>query len=392
MNIFIIPSWYPSESHPTVGIFFHEQARLMAQARPDWNIGVSIWGSHEPKLWVHRSTPLDSLIKLGSKPALKPYDNLVETNCVEFFTPAYTWTRSILKGNMKGIGHANKRNFERFEAHFGPIDIVHAHVSYPAGAIAKELSGLKKLPYLITEHMSPFPMPSFKRSTSKYLIPPLKSASAVLSVGQKLSQELSSFGINSRRINNFVDLEQFKVSDFTSEVPEIFALGRLEPQKNFQVLINSLAYLKDKPWKLSIGGDGTELKRLKKLVLKHGLEGRISFLGTLDQTEVAYQMKHSSFLVMPSLHESFGVVALEAMACGKPVIVTKSGGIDEQIPEDVGLVVELTEEALIRGLSQMIENYHSYDVDHIRSFVEKTFSPAQVCSQLEEIYNEILTQ
>lgn len=391
MNVLIVPSWYPTESFPIVGIFFREQARLIAEARPDWNVGISLWGSHEPKLWVHRTTPLDSLIKLGSKPPLKPYDNPLQENCVEFFTPAFTWTRRIRKGNMKGITRANLNNLNRFESHFGSADVIHAHVSYPGGAIAKNLSGIKQIPYVITEHMSPFPAPDFKHSAKKYLIPALKSASQVLSVGRKLSEELASFGIASVRTKNFVDLEGFTLSDQKPSEIRVFTLGRLEAQKNHQLLISALARIRHKPWHLTIGGDGGELSRLKKLATKLGLTGRVDFLGSIDQSEVIDQMKQASFFVLPSAHESFGVAALEAMACGKPVIITNTGGIDELLPDFVGLVIGTSEEELVAALTTMMDTYPQYEASQIRDFVVKEFSPDVVCTQLEEVYQEAIS-
>lgn len=389
MNVLIIPSWYPSESYPHVGIFFKEQARLMALAKPDWNVGVSTWGSHEPQLWIHRSKPLESLIKLGSKFPLKQYDHMVDHNCVEFFTPACTWVRSIRGGNINGITNANLQNVKRFEAHFGKIDLIHAHVAYPAGAVGRNISELLGVPYVVTEHMSPFPMASFKRSAQKYLVPPLKAAHAVLAVGDKLREELKTYGIQSRLIRNFVDLDQFKPRPFASEVPHIFTLGRLDRQKNFGVLISALSTLKQKSWNLTIGGDGSELKKLKSLVKKNQLDDRINFVGAMDRDEVVHQMQHSSFFVLPSLHESFGVVALEAMACGKPVITTKNGGIDLLMSHEQGLIIGHTQEELTTALAEMLDTYDTYSSDRIRKFVEEGFSASAVCAKLEKIYEEI---
>ena len=102
MNIFVIPSWYTTEQFPTVGIFLKEQAELLANAKPEWDIGISLWGSHESSLWLKANQPLQSFIRLTSKFPIKPYDKQLSGNCVEIFHPAFTWSRKIKQGNIKG--------------------------------------------------------------------------------------------------------------------------------------------------------------------------------------------------------------------------------------------------------------------------------------------------
>lgn len=392
MNVFIIPSWYPSEFSPYTGIFFREQAQLFAKYQPDWVVGISTWGSHEPRLWLPVMKPLTSLLRYGSKPVVKKKDSLLEANCVEFLTPAFTWTRRIRKGNIEGIIAANEENLNRFMQNYSQPDVIHAHVAYPAGYIAQRLSEKYDIPYVITEHMSPFPMPSFKGDIEELLLPPLRNASRVIAVGKKLSEELASYGISSTIVDNFIDFDNFKAENrhSSTEVPLLFHLGRLEDQKNQSGLLSALAECKDKKWRLMMVGEGSRVKRLKLQAARLGLSERIFFKKRMSQEEIAATLKECSLFLLPSKHESFGVAALEALASGVPVLMTRCGGIDEKLTSEVAQIVEQGHDHLVNGLKEVLIRLEQFDADRIRTFGEENFAPKRSCQKLEEIYRSLV--
>ena len=386
MNLFIIPSWFPSEQYPSTGIFFKEQAQIIARKYPEWKVGVSTWGSHEPSLWIRLVKPLDTLIKLTSRFPIRAHEKLLEANCVLFFTPAHTWSRRFLKGNINRIIKANEENLKRYITHFGKPDLMQADISFPAGYIAASLSKKYKIPFFIKEQMSPFPLPSFKSDYHKWLIPPLDQADAVLAVGNNLIKELAEKDVKADLTINFIDLDFFQLSaPEKREVINVFALGRMVPQKGFDHLIKALGGIKDRNWQLRIGGSGPMLKSLKKLSRKYKIKQKVSFLGELDQNQVVDEMQNCDFFVLSSRHESFGVVLLEAMACGKPVLVTRCGGITDQLPDQVSIQCDPSAGSLKEGLLKMFEVYSHFDSTKIRTFVETHYSVDQAVAQLEEI-------
>ncbi len=392
MNVFIIPSWYPSATYPSTGIFFKEQAQVLAKHRPDWNIGISVWGSHEPGLWLPVFKPLTSLLRYGSKPSVKRKDSLLEPNCAEFLTPAFTWTRKIRKGNIEGIIQANEENFDRFVQSYGKPDVIHAHVTYPAGYIAQRLSEKHEIPFVITEHMSPFPLPAFRSEVKKLLVPPLQKANQVIAVGQQLSKELEAYGIESTVVDNFIDFNLFNAENRIphSAEPLLFHLGRLEDQKNQMGLLAALAECTEFKWQLIIGGEGSLLKRLKLQTQRLGLTNRVTFKGSMTSNEIASTLKESSLFLMPSKHESSGVAALEALASGVPVLMTKCGGIDEQLTPAVSLVVEKGHDHLVNGLKDMLNRLSEFDANEIRSFAEKNLGPELAINKMEAVYRSVL--
>lgn len=119
-------------------------------------------------------------------------------------------------------------------------------------------------------------------------------------------------------------------------------VGRIEPLKGLETLLRALAQLRDRgvcqcqQLALSIiGGDpdaaaavrNEEMERIKALRLELGLEGMVTFLGKQDQDTLPDYYAAADAVVMPSHYESFGMVALEAMACGTPVIASEVGGL-----------------------------------------------------------------
>jgi D-inositol-3-phosphate glycosyltransferase len=122
----------------------------------------------------------------------------------------------------------------------------------------------------------------------------------------------------------------------------ILFVGRIEPLKGIDTLLRSIALIapempcwQDELSVIIIGGApgagieqvNAELARLERLRAELGIEELVTFLGAKDQDTLAYYYSAAELVVMPSHYESFGMVALEAMACGTPVVASKVGGL-----------------------------------------------------------------
>lgn len=137
-----------------------------------------------------------------------------------------------------------------------------------------------------------------------------------------------------------VDLGLFRPLDKTharkelglSEKKVILYVGRIEPLKGLDILLNATAMLEDTSDTrlLIVGGkpgQDKELGRLKSLAAQLGIADIVTFTGALSQTELPKYYSAADVFVLPSYSESFGLVALEAMACGTPVVVSRVGGL-----------------------------------------------------------------
>jgi glycosyltransferase involved in cell wall biosynthesis len=403
MNVFFIPSWYPSPDHPVTGIFFKEQAARLAACHQDVKVGISIWGQNEENrlLWTKDMAKNLSKLWIYFQDKRRFSYPLVENedfpNLASFYTPALTWSLKVFWGNKSGIIQANRLNLQAFERHFGPVSLLHAHVGFPAGIIARQLSLEWEVPYLITEQMSPFP---FHYYVSKgRLLPVLqqayRDAHVNIAVSPAMMKTMQIYGVPKLRyIPNLVD-ENFFTSPAFDPLPPFtfFCLGRLVHQKGIPVLLEAFSQLLGSypDTRLYIGGDGESRKAYEALGKSLRLTEQVSWLGELSREQVRYQMQHCHAFVLASFHETFGIVYAEALACGKPVIGTFNGGAEFIIHPDNGYLVEPgNAEQLCQAMERMILNQNKFDPPKIRQDCLERFSGQFITSQLKGLYEEVI--
>lgn len=123
-------------------------------------------------------------------------------------------------------------------------------------------------------------------------------------------------------IPNGIDLGLIEKAQAADESSDIIFAGRLLPYKNVDKLIEAMAEAKESfpDITLAIVGDGPEKERLENLARELGLSDSVRFLGFIEEDELFSRMKSSKMLALPSSREGFGIVALEAQACGLPVL------------------------------------------------------------------------
>lgn len=137
-------------------------------------------------------------------------------------------------------------------------------------------------------------------------------------------------------IPNGVDLDTWKNKKATSKnkVKKIIFWGRLSEEKGVDILIEAMQFvLKDISCKLEIVGDGPQMDGLKESVNKKGLSDRVSFAGKKTQQQIVVDASTSDVAVFPSRYEPFGIMALEAMALGKPTITSNVGGLTDFVKD-----------------------------------------------------------
>jgi glycogen(starch) synthase len=169
------------------------------------------------------------------------------------------------------------------------------------------------------------------------------------------------FGDRGRVIYNGIRLADFAdAAPYAHPRPYVLGIGRHVPQKGFDVLIRAFAQVVaggEQGHDLLLAGDGVERPALEKLSAELGLGGRVHFLGKVDRPRATSLFRGCALFVLSSRHEPMGIVNLEAMAAGKPVIASRTGGVPEIVadgrtgvlvpPEDVAALSAATS-ALLR--------------------------------------------
>lgn len=164
----------------------------------------------------------------------------------------------------------------------------------------------------------------------------LAAANAITAVSERLAEHLAK--LDARRgcrwniVPNGVRTLTHTGTRFYHGRPFILGVGRLETIKGFDLLIAAFHRASLPLFDLVIAGDGGEGSALRDLAQQLGISQRVFFLGQCDMAKVQATMEACHFIVVPSRAEGFGLVALEAMALGKPVVATSVGGLPDLVP------------------------------------------------------------
>ena len=294
---------------------------------------------------------------------------------------------------------------------FGKPDIVHVHdwLTTLAGIALKHLL---RVPLVLTFHSTESKRALGIRTEESKMIHSIEwwgsfEATRVIVVSHHLKEEVIGLynlpsdkvkviynGINLERFNFTIDKEGFRnFLGLSIKDKVILAVGRLSWHKGFDNLIRSLPMVLSRfpDVKLIIVGDGYMKKDLENLVYTLGLENKVKLLGFLKDEDLFKIYKISDLLVIPSNYEPFGIVALEGMAAGLPIIATSVDGLKEVI-NDVGLLVPSNHpsnlaQAIINVLSDesLFKELKKKSIERV-----KRFSWESLCRELLDVYKEAI--
>ena len=241
------------------------------------------------------------------------------------------------------------------------IDIIHGHYLFPAGAAACEVGSKHKIKTYVTAHGSDmfemYKKQSFMRPTIKNV---LKKADVVFAVSNALKQEILDTGVDgidakTRLYWNSVDIDKFSADNENllenHGKPIVLFVGNIIKRKNVNLILEAKKQ-SNQDFELVVVGDGPLKKDLESKVENENISD-VRFLGS--RSDVENIIPGCDVLVLPSFSESFGLVLIEALACGKPVIGSNVGGISEIITDDVGLLIDPNDSStLARAIDKVI--------------------------------------
>src|SRR5262249_6933036 len=123
-----------------------------------------------------------------------------------------------------------------------------------------------------------------------------------------------------------------------------------------------------------------------------GLNGRVEFAGRQPLAALVAAMQESALLVLPSRAESLGMVLVEALACGTPVVATRCGGPEDIVTDEVGeLVPPEDPEALADGISRVLVRRGSFDPAALRKHALERFGHESVVGRIADVYQAVLS-
>lgn len=381
MKILLLPSWYPDSKKPLNGVFFKEQAEALTKE------GIEV---------IVLSINIEDIRKVDFKEKLNRLDVSMENGIKVYRYSTYNYFPKMQELYLKYYSTLVNKMIKKIISEEGNIDLVHIHSALDMG-IAYLKSGLN-LPYVITEHSTKYSRKLINNTQEKYLSDLFNRAKKVLVVGNGLKKEVSKYidDIKIEVIPNLVkmpEIDNDRIKTKASKKFRFFSLGFLTYKKGMDLLIEAFNLGRNElgDVELFIGGAGEEMENLKVLISKYNLNSNIFLLGELNREEVARNMNECDCFVLASRFETFGIVYIEAMNYGKPVIASITGGPDTFINDKCGLLVENENVNEIKNaMVKMISNYDKYDKDYIIKFCKNNFSEKVVANKLIAIYREVI--
>lgn len=371
MKIWIVSRGCPKKKNPQLGIFEFDQARALMQAGHDVVfLSLDLRSIRRWRKWGIQTFEIESI-------------PIFEIN-VPCGPIPYKLHHIVGKFAFKNL-------FKKAEELYGKPDIVHAHFGNIAEHCADYVveQGIK---FVVTEHNSKImaePILDDIFCSAQYAY---RKADKLIAVSGALANRIyDKFNIKAEVIGNILDEKNFpleKVEKKEKSKPVVFcSCGNLIPRKGFDVLIKAFARMDDKSAKLIIIGGGECRKELEQLVLQLNIKERVEFKGRCTRDIIRKIYEDSDCFVLPSRSETFGVVYIEALATGLPVIATRCGGPEDIITDETGVLVEVDDiEGLTATLDDMISNCKLYDGQYCVEYIRKHFSGKEISAYLEKVY------
>ena len=287
------------------------------------------------------------------------------------------------------------------------VNLIHVQCVGPNGFYALWAARLTKLPLVVTtqgERTMDAGKLYQKSITANWTLKQLlMRANYVTACSEQTLDDARQFvgsplAGKSRPVYNGIALDEFDAGQvaYSHPRPYLFGIGRVVPQKGFDVLIDAYARLSARVANapdLLIAGEGPERENLQKRVGDLGLTDRVHLIGFADRPTAVSLFRGCEMFILPSRHEPQGIVNLEAMACAKPVIASRVGGVPEIVLDGVtGLLVPGEDPAaLAQALEGLLADPQKAKAlgDAGRARVVAEFTWPRIADQYFEIYDAV---
>jgi teichuronic acid biosynthesis glycosyltransferase TuaC len=393
MKVLVLSHMYPYASEPTFGLFVSDQVRELARRCEVVVVSPS-----------PLSPPIMRQLKVRwARYASKPSETTWEGTKVYY--PRYICMPGVHGFPLSALFYrwAIKRLLVRLKKTFD-FDLMHAHAICPDGFAAASLGQRVGVPTICTIHGADVNIyPHRTRLTHLITRQAIRSVDFIITVSAALREKtlvLETPKQAIRVIPNGFDHHKFALIDRYSArerlgLPQdkkiLVFTSRLDHAKGLSYLLSAFRTVLEhrSDCLLVLVGDGPYRNHLEQEVRELGLQKDVLLMGLRPHAEIAEWMSAADLVVQPSLNEGSPLPVYEALACGKPMIASRVGGIPELIiSDDYGLLVppansEALSEALLYGLQK------EWDTERIKRHSEQ-YTWTHVADQLLGLYEQIL--
>mgnify|MGYP002639841111 FL=1 len=282
----------------------------------------------------------------------------------------------------------------------GVPDVIHAHSALYGGRLALSIKKQFNIPFILTEHSSfllqkKLPWWQLKMARAVY-----RNSYLNIAVSRYLKEKIQqNFNLDKEKwrvLPNMIN-DSFFVSELHQPAKEKFIfliIGMLIHVKGHHKLLKAFALVSEQlslGTKIRIVGDGPQKESLLNLAKELGIESQIEWHDSVPSTEIAHMIQDAHVIVSSSEAETFGLVLVEALALGRPVVALDSGGPRDIVNDSVGFLIP---QGFIEDFSQALvniqKNYSNYSPEKLRHYTQERFHSSVIINSLYSAYKEIV--
>lgn len=277
------------------------------------------------------------------------------------------------------------------------FDIVNSHVFFLGGYIASNISKKYNIPHVHTEHFSGFlEQTILKRSEIKLFLNCMNQCDQLVLVSKsfkdhfiKMNPELEN---KATVIPNFITNEFSFVPTNTKGPFKFLAIGASEGNKNIRLLLNAWSILSCEIGNCELTLLGTDESVVQAHFNDSKIPVNINIITSVPHHQVPKIIQEHHCLVSTSYKETFGLSILEALACGRPVVTTNSGGILDFVNESNGIVCLIEPKKFAASMQKIWVTFDQYQLKEISSEVHSIYSKDQIFKKYDALFNKCLSQ
>jgi glycosyltransferase involved in cell wall biosynthesis len=384
MKILVIPSWYPTPERPLWCTWILPHISALRDAGHDvYVLQVEVDVTRDPeKMLVYESVQRNSRHLYAYLP-IKYH---------KFYR-----TRFYYGDILQSYSDKLHELYIKIKEEWGKPDVIHAHVSLPAGYGAAYLGQLEQIPVVVTEHYSGFENDArFFWRVGCFVKEMADKVQGFYSVSPGFSKRIDATGLLkvTGTLPNPIDTDLFSldVEKQKNGVFRVVMAGSRGKVKGADVLFAAMYQLLGKlNWSLTILGDFEQKSIFKSWFDNPMFSERVNFLGKVPQKDLVRIYSNSDLYVVSSRSETANVSMLEAMACGIPVVTSRCGAPETLVDDTVSMSIPNEDSsAMANAILAMSENIEKYKREELHEFVVRNYSKAVVADSMIAAYTSAI--
>jgi glycosyltransferase involved in cell wall biosynthesis len=381
MKVLYISSWYPTPGNPNLGVFVKEHARAIKTTSTEIRVLAVVVLRDKPFLKVLHREYID-------ESGIRTFEIVIQSRLRDIIYHLVPLQNLI----------AYKYYKKAIEPNFSP-DIIHSNVIFPAGIIGDYFARKLKKPHVITEHWSKIDGLLKKPYLSYLARKSYQKASCILPVSQFLKGNMLGLlpDLNPNKFQVISNVISSEIFDYKEKIVHNDAIHfcavatwatKRNPDKKPELFIEALAEIEkrtSKKIKLTMVGGGDRVEKLKLLCQSLNLD--TTFVGYKTKQEIAEILQETDYFVHASTIETFGVVIVEALMTGTPVICSNVGGLPELIGETNGVLCENNVADWVLGINKIIQS--DFDKKQMAENVKNRFGYESIGEEIASVYERL---